>query len=461
MEVIFDMEFNFTKKLTCLACTLALVTTSITPVPAEELETESPSAGATKVIAEYVNGAGSDSGIASMLPSEQTSPTQTGAATAGQTDINNKMKTVFSDIAIANVKGGDDSYVNVRKKANENSKIEGKIYNNCGAIIEETTKNGWYKIHSGNCKGYVKASFFKVGDEAISYALDSGYVFATMKGSGVHLREKASSESGVVTNVYKGDCKSVKKYSKDGKWVKLRVSEGVNGWVSADYVKISVDFDQAKTIAEEKAEIAAQKAAEEAARQAELEAQRQEEAERQAQAAAEANQNSGNNNSNSNSNYSNSNSNSNSSNRSNYTPRRSTPRRSTPRRSTPSYSDSSSGSGKGSSVVSFAKKFVGNPYVFGGSSLTHGTDCSGFTMSVYAHFGVSLNRTSYTQVNNGRAVSMSNLKPGDLLFYKYGGGTISHVAIYIGGGQIVHASNERTGITISGMGSPCAARRVL
>ena len=67
-------------------------------------------------------------------------------------------------------------------------------------------------------------------------------------------------------------------------------------------------------------------------------------------------------------------------------------------------------------------------------------------MSVYAHFGYGLSRSSYTQVNNGRAVSMSSLQPGDLLFYKYGGSTISHVAIYIGGGQIIHASTEETGI---------------
>ena len=125
-----------------------------------------------------------------------------------------------------------------------------------------------------------------------------------------------------------------------------------------------------------------------------------------------------------------------------------------------SYGDSSS-SGGASAVVAYAKQFLGNPYVWGGSSLTNGTDCSGFTMSVYAHFGYSLNRSSYTQVYNGRSVSMSELQPGDLLFYKYGGSTISHVAIYIGGGQIIHASTEETGIIISGMGSPCAARRII
>lgn len=116
---------------------------------------------------------------------------------------------------------------------------------------------------------------------------------------------------------------------------------------------------------------------------------------------------------------------------------------------------------KGDAVVEYAKNFVGNRYRYGGASLTNGTDCSGFTMSVYAHFGYGLSRSSYTQVNNGRAVSMSSLQPGDLLFYKYGGSTISHVAIYIGGGQIIHASTEETGIIISGMGSPCAARRII
>ena len=124
-------------------------------------------------------------------------------------------------------------------------------------------------------------------------------------------------------------------------------------------------------------------------------------------------------------------------------------------------SSSSSGSGTGAAIVAYAKQFLGNPYVYGGASLTNGTDCSGFTMSVYAHFGYGLSRSSYTQVNNGRAVSMSSLQSGDLLFYKYGGSTISHVAIYIGGGQIIHASTEETGIIISGMGSPCAARRII
>ena len=93
-------------------------------------------------------------------------------------------------------------------------------------------------------------------------------------------------------------------------------------------------------------------------------------------------------------------------------------------------------SGSGSSVADYATQFVGNPYVYGGTSLTNGADCSGFVQSVYANFGVSLPRTSYDQMNVGTEVSYSEAQPGDLICY---GG---HVAIYLGGGRIVHASNS-------------------
>ena len=94
-------------------------------------------------------------------------------------------------------------------------------------------------------------------------------------------------------------------------------------------------------------------------------------------------------------------------------------------------------------VVDYATQFVGNPYVWGGTSLTNGADCSGFVQSVYANFGVSLPRTSYEQQNAGTEVSYADAQPGDLICY---GG---HVAIYMGNGQIVHASNSQDGIKIS------------
>lgn len=103
----------------------------------------------------------------------------------------------------------------------------------------------------------------------------------------------------------------------------------------------------------------------------------------------------------------------------------------------------SSGSGSGSSVVDYATQFVGNPYVWGGTSLTNGADCSGFVQSVYANFGVDLPRTSYEQQNAGTEVSYADAQPGDLICY---GG---HVAIYMGDGKIVHASNSTDGIKVS------------
>ncbi len=129
----------------------------------------------------------------------------------------------------------------------------------------------------------------------------------------------------------------------------------------------------------------------------------------------------------------------------------------------PAATVSAGSNSSGQAVVSYAKQFVGNPYKYGGTSLTSGADCSGFTQSVYKKFGVSLSRTSAAQANNGRRVSLSDVRPGDLIFYDYGNGGISHVAIYIGDGQIIHAANSRSGIKISQMyhSTPVCATRVL
>jgi cell wall-associated NlpC family hydrolase len=100
-------------------------------------------------------------------------------------------------------------------------------------------------------------------------------------------------------------------------------------------------------------------------------------------------------------------------------------------------------------LCEYAKQFVGNPYVWGGTSLTKGADCSGFVMSVFKKYGISLSHSSKAQANEGTKISLSELKPGDLIFYGNSSGSINHVAIYIGGGQIVHASSPKTGIKIS------------
>lgn len=113
------------------------------------------------------------------------------------------------------------------------------------------------------------------------------------------------------------------------------------------------------------------------------------------------------------------------------------------------------GSGLGASIASYAVQFVGNPYVSGGTSLTNGADCSGFTWAVHQHFGISIPRVSSAQAGGGKSVSLGSIQPGDILYY---GG---HVGIYIGGGKIVHASTERTGIKISSYTyrTPVCARR--
>ena len=132
-----------------------------------------------------------------------------------------------------------------------------------------------------------------------------------------------------------------------------------------------------------------------------------------------------------------------------------------------SVSISSSGSSAtGSRIASYAQQFVGNPYRYGGNSLTSGIDCSGFTQQIMAKFGYSISRTSSSQSGDGRAVSTSNLRAGDLVFYG-DGGSIDHVALYIGGGQVVHASNSapypRGGIKISNVNyrTPICARRII
>ena len=100
-------------------------------------------------------------------------------------------------------------------------------------------------------------------------------------------------------------------------------------------------------------------------------------------------------------------------------------------------------------LVEYAKQFVGNPYVWGGTSLTKGADCSGFVLAVFKKYGIALSHSSRAQANEGTKISASDLKPGDLIFYGNGKGNINHVAIYIGGGQVIHASSPKTGIKIS------------
>lgn len=121
-------------------------------------------------------------------------------------------------------------------------------------------------------------------------------------------------------------------------------------------------------------------------------------------------------------------------------------------------SSSASGSSAGQAIANYACQFVGNPYVYGGTSLTNGADCSGFTMSIFSHFGINTGRSSRDQAAKGREIPVSDIQPGDLLFYA-SGSTINHVALYIGDGQIIHASTAKTGIKYAEYNyrTPCKA----
>lgn len=249
------MRCNNAKKFIGEALTVMILTTCSIPVSAQELNTEIASAGAAVELQNYIENAGSEEDLAKYLPAPE--QTQQSVETTEKKEESKESK-IFSDIAIARVSGEGD-YVNVRKKPSVKSKRLGKIYNNCGARIIETTKNGWYKIVSGNCSGYIKAEYFVTGQKAASNALDNGYVFANIKENGIHVRESYTTESAVVTNVYKNENYVIKKFSDDGKWVKVKIGDGVSGWVSADYAKVSVDMETAITNAEERAKIKAQK----------------------------------------------------------------------------------------------------------------------------------------------------------------------------------------------------------
>ena len=377
------------------------------------LDTEIPSAGASVVLDDYCENSDSKEPEAEIVTIIEE------ALQAVKEE-----HSIFKDICIAKVE--EDGYVNVRKKASTEAKVVGKIYGNCGAeVLKE--KDGWYKIKSGNVRGWVKAEFFVEGEDAKEYAVDNGYVLATVNESGLRVRKKQSKKSDVISNIYLNETYAVSKYGKTENWIKLAIDEGVEGWVSTDYIDVKLGYETAITLEEEQAIIEAQLEAERlAAEQASIDASiAASQAEEEAQSIAEsiANEQT--------TQYTYENNNL-------TTTYQQTTQQQTTQQQT--YEEVSYDSGTGSSVVAYAKQFLGNPYVWGGSSLTSGTDCSGFTMSVYAHFGYSLPHQSGSQRSCGVGVSLDSVQPGDLICYS------GHVAIYCGNGTIVHAKGAAYGI---------------
>ena len=274
----------------------------------------------------------------------------------------------YTNLGIANV----EETLNVRETPSANSSMVGKMPKNAAGEILETL-DGWYKIQSGDVTGYVSADYLITGEEAAARAEEVKQTIATVKTPTLNVREEPNTECSILALMPQGEELNVLEDLSG--WVKVDL-DNTNGFISKDYVDISVQLPKAMTMTEVR--------------------------------------------------Y-----------------------------------------GNGVSdvrvdLISYATQFVGNPYVWGGTSLTNGADCSGFTLSIFAKYGVYLPHSSKAQANCGTRISASEAKPGDLFFYG-SGSSISHVAIYIGNGQIVHASSKKTGIKISNAfyRSPICVTRVL
>ena len=298
----------------------------------------------------------------------------------------------FRSLVIARV----NDYVNVRSIPSEEGEILGKLYDkSVGEFISE--QDGWYEIESGSVTGFVKAEYCVTGEDAVSLAREVGTRIGTVNTTTLKVREEPGMDAVVLGLVPIGDELIVTE--EIGDWVKVDIEEGF-GYVSIDYVELSTEFVKAESKAEEEARLAREEAERKAAQ----------EAARKAAAKKSSSSSSG------------------SSNHNVQAP----------------VITSGSGSEMGSAVANFACQFVGNPYVYGGTSLTNGADCSGFVMSVYNNFGVSLPHSSAADRSVGSSGDgLANAQPGDIVCYS------GHVGIYVGDGKIVHASTSKTGIIIS------------
>lgn len=351
----------------------------------------------------------------------------------------------YADIGIASVL----NYVNLRAEPSVESEALGKLYNNSAATVLETVLDEageeWYLVSSGSVENaYVKAEYVKVGDEDLALGVSTRY--ATVTTTTLFVRTEPGTEASVLTMLPEGEDVVVYDALDEYGWYRVSTEEGL-GYVSGDYVTVRTEFRVAESKEEEKerlereeAERQAAAAAAEAARKAREEEERKAaEAARKTQeeaAKAMARQQTQN-------------------------AQQAQQKNDKVQGSSQGQSSSSFGSNttaklqtvsNGQAVVNYAAQFVGNPYVYGGSSLTNGADCSGFVMSVYQAFGISLPHSSSALRSVGYGVSLDAIQPGDIVCYS------GHVGIYAGNNTLLHASSPSTGIKYT---SPVTYREIL
>ena len=333
-------------------------------------------------------------------------------------------------------------YLNIHTDASLGSEVIGKLYSNDVAKILQDNGGDWVKIKSGSLVGYVLGEYLVKGDEAalLSELVKKNVAVVDNSENEVKVH-KNKSEKNVIMTVSQGEQIEVRENMEeetDG-WIEVATENG-KGYVKMEDVSVTDSYPVAETTEEQQERIEnatvkdiaddAQKKAEKASEVAQAAAQKAEEAasiiedenaeptkaeEKAAETAlavAEKAQTAVDN--------------------------------TKVTYETAKKEMLNHGAETGQAVADFALQFVGNPYVWGGSSLTHGTDCSGFTMAVYSNFGVGLPHYDASQRGYGIGIdSLSDARPGDLICF-YG-----HVGIYIGDGMMVHASNARDGIKVS------------
>lgn len=312
--------------------------------------------------------------------------------TREETEEESMEEAEYANLAIADV----SDYVNVRTEPNTDSEIVGKIYD--GAVAQILSVAGeaqdWFQITSGNVEGYIKAEFFIYGDAAADVVEEYVTRYAKVKADRLNVRKEPSTESSRIGYLDNGE--SVKLLENCGDWLRVQYTGRKEGYVAAEYVTISEEFVYAKTLEEERAEIAARKA---------LEARRKAEEQTTPEILGSI------------------------------------------EFPTTSYTSNEE---LRKAIVDYAMQYLGNKYVHGGSSLAKGTDCSGFTCFIYSDFGYSISRTPGGQYSSdGRSISAEEIQPGDIICYSSNGGkSCTHVALYIGDGQIIHEANSKKGVVI-------------